>query len=87
MQRDSPPAAQARSHAGRGDGDGAASAEQHVLQELNEISTPTDCSLPLCGKGNVNDPKEDVEQAVGYIQIQIHPEYGGVKIPSTGLQL
>lgn len=55
-------------------------------KRLNEISTPTDCFLPLCGKGNVNDPKEDVKQAVGHMQIAKYPEYKGVKIPSTRLQ-
>lgn len=84
MQRDIPPAAaQALSQAGRGDGEGAASASR---KGLNETATPTGCSLPLCGKGNVNEPKEDGEQAAGYIQTAKDPEYGGVRIPGTGLQ-
>lgn len=53
---------------------------------LNETAAPTGCSVPLCGKGNVNEPKEDVEQAAGYIQTTKDPEYGAVRIPSTGLQ-
>lgn len=61
------------------------SAAQHVLQEAEwNINTHF---LPLCGKANVNDPKEDARQAGGYIQIAKYPDYRGVKIPSTGLGL
>lgn len=56
------------------------------FKRLNGISTPTACFSPLCGKGNVNDPKKDSKQAAGCIQIAKYPEYRGVKIPSTRLQ-
>lgn len=55
-------------------------------ERLNGTATPTACFLPLCGKGNVNDAKEDARQAGGYIQIAKCPDYRGVKIPSTGLK-
>lgn len=47
---------------------------------LNEISTLTAHFLSLCGKANVNEHKDHVNQTVVYLQIANYP---GVQIPST----
>lgn len=78
MQKDSPPAAQALSHRGREDGNGVQ--YNTSCKMLNEISTPTAYFLSLCGKGNVNEHKDHVNQTAVYLQIASYP---GVQIPSA----